>query len=1845
MKKKKQKKARKTGNGLRRMNAWMGLFLFLIVAATAATARLYAAQITNRTDHTSDQTLSAPANHTIAFNLSGGNTFATGEQVAVAFPSVSAFTTSGTWATADFTFNDGTVRAIAGVNEGPGVSTVVCLDGANNLGIAIDTTGLVFRAIPCGASFAASAPGAYISFNIQGTAPNGLLLNPAAAGSYSIRILNGAGDCQLSSDICDIGVAMISSNVTVTASVNATIPSGGGGGGGAPDTTPPVISNIHTQNPTTTSIDVCWDTNEVADSTVNYGATNTYGSQQVVGSYVATRCITLNSLTQGTTYHYQVCSKDPSNNLACSTDQTFLFADTTPPVISGVSVTAISCTNATVGWTTDKLSTSYVDYGTPVGPPYGSTTGSATLVTSHTVTVTGLIAGTTYHYRARSGDASANESFTGDQSFITQTGCVPDVTPPVISNILVTLITSSSAHVCWDTNELADGKLDYGMTVAYGQTQNDSTFNMTRCFDLTGLNANNTYHYKLTSKDASSNSASTADLTFMTLAGLPGTCNVDCSATVINPYIINPDGTVHKAGTAWVHVTNLSPGIDRYNFEDQSITPGDPSADWNDVIVTVDHRDCTATTFTAMPTIAVLSHVIRAEIFYHGILHEDVMLWPDSHTAPSNPLTMNFGHDVNICNGQPPNITNVRALNVTQTSALISWDTLGTLTDSTVDYGLSLAYGLTKNVVEAVTNHTVSLAALTKGTLYHYRVESKDSGNQNVISADFTFSTLPDTTPPANVSGLTATPGDARVTLNWTNPTDLDFVGVKVLRKTTAYPTGPTNGTLVYQGNAKTFADLGVTNGVTYYYAVFAYDDVPNYSSGAVVNATPAGLPDTTPPGLVTGLTATPGDARVQLNWTNPGDVDFVGVKMLRKVGSYPANSTDGTLAYQGNLNNYLDTGVSNGTHYFYSIFTYDAVPNYSAGAQVEATPSAVDITPPGPVTNFSATAGDSQVALSWTNPGDADWAGTRVVRTVGHGPASQNDGVIVWDGVGSYKMDNGVVNGTKYYYGAFSYDASLNYAAGAFADATPNASLPPLHGPACSDSDGGKNYFMQGRVTFGANETSDDFCVDATTLMEQYCDSNNVHQSESHDCGGGFKCTAGKCEPSNTPPSTEICGNGTCAGNENSVNCPADCPVVPPVPPIVIPPPTVSAEAKTQPSDLRFYATAGKIQLRLENDNVLNFYGSSVFTVMIPDPAIHKPIATAFVNFNGAGYVMKQTASYEATVVTPAQVGDYPLDVVINYQDGTKDSVHVAVHLSSRPRVYEDVSGKPSIAGARVTLLSDHGGGNFGLWDGKNFGEENPQVTDKNGRFGFILPAGSYQLVVEKDGYLTNTTLAFPITTENAVLTDVPLIKLPPKNDVAANVNFAAKVAAATVKEVIGNAYVKQNAQNIAAPAATIATVANVAAAGAATATVIPYLLYLWSLLAHPFMLIARRKRKQWGVIYNSLSKLPIDLAIVRLLDAQTGRIIRSSVTDKEGRYFFIVQPGSYKMVAVKAGLVFPSDLLHGLKEDAKYADLYHGEVIVVRKETTITANIPLDPIGAEKTPRKIVLEGIGRRFQKSLGIITVLAMGAATVITPTATMFAMLSANVVMYVIFRRLAVTRKPKNWGIVYDEKTKQPLPNVVTRIFETRFNKLLETQVTDARGRYAFLVGQNAYYVTFDKPGYEKQQKGPVALTDTKKQGLHVVAVDVKLQRAGGAPTEPKPAVESTGGPSAAAGLVAGHGPEAVPPSGFALRTAVKPLASTGAADVPASSTTSSSSVPVESYEAKMLARLKKMSSPQSAVSKGQGETVVDKQGSATHDASLETPAELLMDLRNEANGSQNGRLLPDAEHTPPEEPK
>lgn len=186
--------------------------------------------------------------------------------------------------------------------------------------------------------------------------------------------------------------------------------------------------------------------------------------------------------------------------------------DKIAPVISTVSTSAVTTSSATITWTTNEPATSRVAYGTSTNYTHLSVFNNAK-VTSHSVTITGLSASTTYHFSVRSRDGSNNLATSTNYTFTTP--ALPDTTAPIISLLATTSTTASSTTVTWSTNENATSKVYYSIfspvdtnassTLSFGTT----TLTMQHSTTLLGLSASTTYYLLIESRDASNNTGTT----------------------------------------------------------------------------------------------------------------------------------------------------------------------------------------------------------------------------------------------------------------------------------------------------------------------------------------------------------------------------------------------------------------------------------------------------------------------------------------------------------------------------------------------------------------------------------------------------------------------------------------------------------------------------------------------------------------------------------------------------------------------------------------------------------------------------------------------------------------------------------------------------------------------------------------------------------------------------------------------------------------------------------------------------------------------------------------------------------------------------------------------------------------------------------------------------------------------------------------------------------------------------------------------------------------------------------------------------------------------------------------
>jgi cysteine-rich repeat protein len=325
---------------------------------------------------------------------------------------------------------------------------------------------------------------------------------------------------------------------------------------------------------------------------------------------------------------------------------------------------------------------------------------------------------------------------------------------------------------------------------------------------------------------------------------------------------------------------------------------------------------------------------------------------------------------------------------------------------------------------------------------------------------------------------------------------------------------------------------------------------------------------------------------------------------------------------------------------------------------------------------------------------------------------------------------------------------------------------------------------------------------------------------------------------------------------------------------------------------------------------------------------------------------------------------------------------------------------------------------------------------------------------------------------------------------------NASKQIAKFYKDKILDNPQVQTANQAVVAPI----LITTVAVNTVASVSLFNFLSYLRYIFSQPLAIVGRRRRSKWGTVYNSLTKQPIDLAIIRLYRKSDNRLIQSRVTDKLGRFLILAEPGTYYLTVTKPKFNFPSDYLKNKKEDVKFLDLYHGETVeVTEHKANITVNVPLDPIEDARPVKKIIYQYYLRKLQYAAAFSSVPLATISLIISPNRFTFSLLIFHVLLFILFRRLSYQRPPKSWGIIYDQDNKTPLARAITRIYDRQYNKLLETRITDNKGRYSFLVNNNVYYVTSEKAGYRPERTGDIDLVTTGREAI--VNFDIGLKKA------------------------------------------------------------------------------------------------------------------------------------------------
>jgi hypothetical protein len=278
-----------------------------------------------------------------------------------------------------------------------------------------------------------------------------------------------------------------------------------------------------------------------------------------------------------------------------------------------------------------------------------------------------------------------------------------------------------------------------------------------------------------------------------------------------------------------------------------------------------------------------------------------------------------------------------------------------------------------------------------------------------------------DTMPPAEVAGLTAAEGNGQITLNWTNPADVDFKEA-VISVESAVPSGnnlPPPRIVAKPGDSLTFT--GLTNDTLYVFKVRTRDTSGNLSNGVNASGTPrVSVPvNTTEVGTITATAVEGSGDKVKLTWTSPPGEGYK-VAIARESGDLPSGHslTVGPIEVAGTESSVEIAELTGKILYTFRVRTWNTSTSQLSAGKISPQVS------PGPPDNVTVTKtapGYQSIYLEWTKPNDPRF--DSVAISVSPGGSTTTSAGTSWN-------ITGLTNNTEYTItltskGKFGVDAS----------------------------------------------------------------------------------------------------------------------------------------------------------------------------------------------------------------------------------------------------------------------------------------------------------------------------------------------------------------------------------------------------------------------------------------------------------------------------------------------------------------------------------------------------------------------------------------------------------------------------------------------------------------------------------------------------------------------------------------------------------------------------------------------------------------------------------------------------
>lgn len=234
------------------------------------------------------------------------------------------------------------------------------------------------------------------------------------------------------------------------------------------------------------------------------------------------------------------------------------------------------------------------------------------------------------------------------------------------------------------------------------------------------------------------------------------------------------------------------------------------------------------------------------------------------------------------------------------------------------------------------------------------------------------------------------------------------------------------------------------------------------------------------------------------------------------------------------------------------------------------------------------------------------------------------------------------------------------------------------------------------------------------------------------------------------------------------------------------------------------------------------------------------------------------------------------------------------------------------------------------------------------------------------------------------------------------------------------------------------------------------------------------KKPKEFWGIIYDSISKQPLDPVKVLLIYEDTGKVEGECITDLGGRYGFLARPGRFKIFPQKSNYIFPSKIVNR-EHDLIYYNIYRGEFFEIKGESDVIApNIPMDPLKEDwnqMAKQKIIKKPYYKQWLMNFLIFLLFWLGLVfSIYVCYQSNFrsrVIIPGLIIYLLVFLGYSLIPETRLWGKVVQAETGLPISRISLVLTRPAFPQIrFGIATTQTEGKYFLRANPGKYVLEF-----------------------------------------------------------------------------------------------------------------------------------------------------------------------------------